>query len=488
MREHQITIYQTHIEVSNYRLGDLPDVELEMSRKNKPLHCLEPIGYYVDESTDTLRLPKGYNIQVLERVTRSTARAISCEHPVTKMSDVKMVMDPKDENQQNGIDFLTESGVYELPQHHPQLGLNMPTGHGKTYCAIHAAVKKKYRPIVICHTEKIRKQWIESIEEFTSADRDQICSIEGSSMIRAFMDDEIDPLQYDFFIIMHQTITSFTSDDNWWQLQPFLDKLQIGVKILDETHLYLRNMLMIDFYTDIQRTWYLTATFGRSDVQQDIIYHKAYSTVFRFGECIARSRHTISCIVLIDSKPDNAAKRTVCHSNAFGYSAPNYMTYEYLEGHEDMMKAIKKCLDHSKNLDGIRMILSGLQASTETVQEEIQKEYPSWDVIVNHSKSPATTEEMEKANCISCTRQLMGTGADIKGLRVVILTEPMASRLNMIQTIGRLRPYVDADGKQRDTVFYYIVDMGFQKCVEMYERILPVIRRSSKSVNVFDLR
>ena len=164
------------------------------------------------------------------------------------------------------------------------------------------------------------------------------------------------------------------------------------------------------------------------------------------------------------------------------------MTYEYLEGHEDMMKAIKKCLDHSKNLDGIRMILSGLQASTETVQEEIQKEYPSWDVIVNHSKSPATTEEMEEANCISCTRQLMGTGADIKGLRIVILTEPMASRLNMIQTIGRLRPYVDADGKQRDTVFYYIVDMGFQKCVEMYERILPVIRRSSKSVNVFDLR
>ena len=92
MREHQITIYQTHIEVSNYRLGDLPDVELEMSRKNKPLHCLEPIGYYVDESTDTLRLPKGYNIQVLERVTRSTARAISCDHPVTKMSDVKMVV------------------------------------------------------------------------------------------------------------------------------------------------------------------------------------------------------------------------------------------------------------------------------------------------------------------------------------------------------------------------------------------------------------
>ena len=50
------------------------------------------------------------------------------------------------------------------------------------------------------------------------------------------MEDELDPLQYDFFIIMHQTITSYTSDDNWWQLQPFLDKLQIGVKILDETH------------------------------------------------------------------------------------------------------------------------------------------------------------------------------------------------------------------------------------------------------------
>ena len=54
MREHQITIYQTHIEVSNYRLGDLPDVELEMSRKNQPRRCLEPIGDYVAEATDIM--------------------------------------------------------------------------------------------------------------------------------------------------------------------------------------------------------------------------------------------------------------------------------------------------------------------------------------------------------------------------------------------------------------------------------------------------
>lgn len=486
MREHEVTLYQTHIEVSNYRAGDLPDVELEMSKKNKQLHCLEVIGYYVDESTDTLYLPRGFDIHMLERQTRSKAREISCNHPITKMSDVELNYEPKNQNQEAAIDFLTESGVYQLPKVHSQLGLNMPTGSGKTYCAIAAAVKKKYRPIIICHTDKIKNQWITSIDKFTTSEN--VCIIEGSFIIRKFMDGELDPLDYDFFIVSHQTITSYANDEGWFSINDFFDKLQIGVKILDETHLYLHNMIMIDFYTDVQRTWYLTATFGRSDIQEDIIYHKAYSTVFRFGECMARERHTLTFVVLINSQPDSEAQRQVLYSNSYGYSAQNYMTYEFLEESDLLMQTIKKCLNQSKNLDGIRMVLSGLQKSSELIRDEIAEEYPDWDVIVNHSKEPATQEEMEDSDCICCTQKLMGTGADIKGLRIVILTEPMASKLNMTQTIGRLRPYIDENGEQRDTVFYYIIDMGFRKCVDMYDRIMPTIRRLSKSVQIFDLR
>lgn len=488
MRQHEITIHQTHIEVSNYRAGDLEDVEIEMSRKNKARHCLEPIGYYVDESTDTLYLPRGYDLHILERMTRSQPREVSCEHPVVKLQDVTMTREPKDEKQQNGIDFLTESGPYQLPQRHSQLGLNMPTGTGKTYCAIHAAVKMKYRPIIICHSTTIRDGWIYSIKEFTNVDEDRVLIIEGSSMMMSLMDGTLDPMDYDFFVVMHQTIKSFANSNGWYEVSNFMDKLAVGVKIMDETHLYLQNMLFIDFYTDIQRTWYLTATFGRSDIQQDIIYHKAYSTVFRFGECMMRNRHTISFIVLIDSKPENADKRLVEHANSYGYSAINYMNYHFLGERDIMMRTIKRCLKQSANVEGIRMILSGLQKSVEEISEEISEEYPNWSCIANHSKNPYSKEEQEECDCISCTRQLLGTGADIKGLRILIMTEPVGSKLNMEQTIGRLRPYFDSDGEQRDTVFYYIVDTGFRKCTEMYERVLPVIKRVSKTVQIFDLR
>lgn len=488
MREHEITIHQTHIEVSNYQAGDLPEVELEMSKKNKAAHCLEPTGYYVDESTDTLYLPRGYNLHMLERLARTQAREVSCEHPIVKLRNVEMTAYPKDEKQENGIDFLMETGPYQLPQHHAQLGLNMPTGTGKTFCAICAAVKMHYRPIIICHSTTIRDGWLKSIRDFTTVSEDRILCITGSAVMTQLIEGSIDPMDYDFFVVLHQTLKSFANSYGWSEIGTFLDTLQIGVKILDETHLYLQNMLYIDFYTDVQRTWYLTATFGRSDIQQDIIYHKAYSSVFRFGECIMRNKHTISFIVLIDSSPENTDKRLVEHSNAYGYSATNYMNYHFLGERDIMMRTIKRCLKQSKNVEGIRMILSGLQKSVELVRDEVSEEYPDWTCIANHSKNPYTKEEQEESDCISCTRQLLGTGADIKGLRVLIVTEPMASKLNMEQTMGRLRPYYDSDGEQRDTVFYYIVDTGFRKCTEMYERVFPVIKRLSKAVQIFDLR
>lgn len=489
MRKHEILVYTTHIEVTNYRFGDFPEVELMMSKKDKRKHALIPIGYQIDEGYDRLYLPRGFDIGILERCAKTQAIEMKCKQPISKLENVRMTTEPKNEMQRDAISFLTGTGMYENPAGSPpQLGLNMPTGSGKTYCAINSMVTMKKRAIIICHSKKILNQWIRGINNFTDIDSDRILFIEGSKMIQALMDGRLNPVAYDYFITTHQTLATFASIDGWITLNEFFRNLRISLKILDETHLYFENMLRIDFYTDIPVTWYLTATYGRADIQQNIIYKQAYRTVYRFGNLIERYRHTISFIVMIDSHPTNKDKRAVQYSNSYGYSSSNYMKYEYLQESDVMLNTVHRILKQCDKVEGIRIILSGLQDTTDLVAETVKEWYPSWDTLSVHSKKNATHKEMEEANCISCTYKMLGTGADIKGLRVLIMTEPIGSAINMEQVMGRLRPYFDDNGEERETIFYYIVDAGFRKCVDMYERIEPVIRKLSKQCYVYDLR
>ena len=489
MEKHEILVYMTHIEVTNYRFGDWPEVELMMSKKDKSRHCLLPIGYYIDEGYNKLYLPRGFDIAILERHAKTQAILMKCRQPVSKLENVAMTVDPRNGMQEDAIAFLTATGLYENPQGcPPQLGLNMPTGTGKTYCSINSMVTKKLRSIIICHSKKILNQWMTGIDKFTDIDMDRVLFITGSRMIEALMDGRLDPVAYDFFITTHQTLASFASIDGWVTLTKFFEKLRVSLKILDETHLYFENALKLDFFSDVPLTWYLTATYGRSDIQQNIIYKKAYSTVYRFGNKIERYRHTISFIVFIDSHPENKDKRFVQYSNSYGYSAVNFMTYEFLQDKDVMLNTVHRILKQCKDVEGIRLVLSGLQKTTELIADEVRSWYPKWDTIVVHSKHNASHEEMEESDCISCTYKMMGTGADIKGVRVLIVTEPIGSAINMEQVMGRLHPYIDEEGKERETLFYYIVDTGFRKCVQMYERIDPVIRKLSKQVYTYDLR
>ena len=64
-------------------------------------------------------------------------------------------------------------------------------------------------------------------------------------------------------------------------------------------------------------------------------------------------------------------------------------------------------------------------------------------------------ESAEKKDIIVSTIKSCGTGKDIKGLRCVICAEPIASKVVIQQTIGRLRPYA----KDKNTYFFDIVDI-----------------------------
>lgn len=486
MKEKVIRVFNTHIEVEPYELHECMELELSLSKKDKPTHSLIPIGYYYDEGNSRLFIPRGVSTNELEQWFHVIPIYMDSRSNTVPLRETELCIGPRDDLQKNAIDFLLQRGDYTNTTGYTQMGLNLPTGTGKTYCMIHALLKLRSRALIVCHNRKIRSQWFEGFHSYTKVDRRRMVLIASRETINYFLDGTLNPLDYDYFITLHQTLIHFANNADWYELKRFIDLLQVDSKVIDEAHLYFENSLMIDYFSNVPMTFYLTATFGRSDPQQNTIYRKAFSRVFRFGYSIRVKPHIRTMVLLIRSNPTNNDKRMVEHSTAYGFSAANYMKYSLAnEDQTAMTEAIHYALEKSKHLEGKRLITSGLIQTVESIEENVKEWYPEWNTIGVHTKNPVVdSHELDYADVISATSRYIGTGGDIKGLRILIATEAMGSRINVEQLAGRLRPYCNADGENLDTVMFYIVDTAFRGCVDFYTRIYPTLRKISKKITI----
>lgn len=491
------TVYQTHIEITPYWKDLCPDLELTLSKKDKPTHSLIPIGYYIDTKTKTLYIPRGISVPYLEHILGTEvvySKELMEYEPIFRGN---MVLPPKNKTQERAIDFLHMKGEFENTMGYTQLGLNLPTGEGKTYCTIQALVTQKRRAIIICHNTMIRDQWIARFKEYTDIAPGMILVIDNRKILDSILNGKIDPLDYDYFLVLHQTLEAYAcprtrkiddylsmseddeSDDDWGKITKLFEKLKVFTKVFDEAHLYFENSLMIDYFTNVPMTYYLTATFGRSDPQENRIYNMAYSRMLRFGEEIEKNRHTLLYALMFDSNPTNADKRKVEHANSYGFSAANYMNYEIEK--PALEEAIRYALKCSEHIVGTRIITTNTINSVEKFADLASEWYPNWKCQKVHSQmKDRDSIDLEEANLISCTSKYLGTGADIKGLRILIAAEPMKSSINIEQLIGRLRPYYNEDGEQLDTVMFLLVDVGFRSCRDRFEQTKHVFQKLAK--------
>jgi hypothetical protein len=275
-----INLYQTHIEICPYELGSVPRLEKMLSKYDTVTHKYIPIGYYYDGYT--LYIPRGVSLVLLKQL-------FGCQITVTNRCDeydripkYQMLFDARDKIQEESIDFLTTSSERFMKGNlYSQFGLNLDTGDGKTFCMISAIVSLKIKSIIITHKKSIKEQWISSILNMSNVPQDKLCDISGSSIINQIMNDKIDA---DIYVVNHQTLTSYARTNGWDTIRELFRKMRVGIKVVDESHKFFENSLMIDFFSNVYRSYYLTATFNRSDPKEIKIYKLAYSSLYRFGE------------------------------------------------------------------------------------------------------------------------------------------------------------------------------------------------------------
>lgn len=461
-----IRVYHTHIEIFPYEKGENEKIERMLSIWVDAEFHYDPMGYFINNRI--LYVPRGFSIPILEKEFRSTAFVVKeCDYYET-VKGVKMTTPPRDRIQEESIEFLTGEGMFKNSRAYSQQALILDTGDGKTYSTINGIVQLRMRAIIITHQDKIKQQWVNSYLNMTTATKNNLVNISNSGIIEKIMNDKIDG---DYFFVNHQTLKSYSKSHGYDGITNFFKKIKVGIKVYDEAHLSFRNILMIDAFTNVKKTFYLTANFDRSDSKEAVLFKKCFSSAYKFGEATKdyeeKRKHIIYVPVVYRSNPSQMQLQSAM--NMYGFSVINFSKYAlYEDPDRTMIRHFFKIFDKANTLDGKVLITVPKISDTDFIQTLIEREYPNLGKTIATINSKNTVENNKAArdaDIICSTIRSCGTGVDIKGLRCVINLEPFSSNITANQLSGRLREYA----KDKDTYFFDLIDIAFPTCARQYK-------------------
>ena len=443
----ELKVYNTHIEVLPYKKDSYPNIENQYTVTDSRSGNKKVLGYLIDKNI--LYLPRGTSISYLERILEIKAEYVNDDDPVEELPRHDSTFEPRNEVQDDSIKFLTEDTK--------QLALNLSTGTGKTFVSAYSINKLRERAIIITPNESLKQQWMATFRHMIGYTNKCLYNISGTGNMNNILynNENIDNIRV--FFVNHQTLRGFLSAKGPYELHQFFKKIKVGIKVYDESHMEFLNIMLIDFFTNTKRTWYLTATFDRSDKQEAECFKKAFSSVSTFGKIQSEeliTPHVIYHNVIINSMI--SVKNRAKLMGYPGFDSHKYGKYSLFEDERDSVyKTILNILQKTINCEGKVLILVPIINGVDIIVDKLKKDLPEKTCGAFHSKIPKDEkEDVVKKDIIVSTIKSCGTGRDIKGLRQIICAEPMASRILLEQTVGRLRPY----GENIDTYYWDIVD------------------------------
>ena len=464
-------IYNTHQEIYPYRKDDYPVIENMYIAIDHHTQKEYPCAYMIQDGK--LYLPRGNHISKTENIINVKANYINESDPFEKMSrKFNAEYDPRNKLQEESINFLiNEKGS--------QLGLNLGTGDGKTFCVAYASTTLQEKAIIITPNETLKGQWIETYHKMFDYKVKNLINIAGSNIIQAILNDEVELA--DIYFVNHQTLRSFMTNTNGYNLHRFFNKIKVGIKVYDESHMEFGNILLIDFFTNTNRTWYLTATFDRSDKTESVCFKKAFNSVITFGEmesAAIRKKHVIYHIVNINSRATFKEKMKI---NKYGrMTSASYGNYAFnLDKNQTAYNAILNIINKVKHLEGKILIFVPIIEAADKVVEQLKKDCSEKSIGAFHSKvCKSEKEDAIKKDIIVSTIKSCGTGKHIPALRVLVCSEPAASKVLASQVLGRLRPY----SKDDDTYYFDIIDVCIPACIWWWKSRFKAIQNLVKKV------
>lgn len=463
--------------IEDYNLGDCPKLENYFKIYDPVTHKLEVLGMYYSSKNKTLYIPRGVDIWMIKKLLGVTHHTNLQPDPYLDTGDIKVRYKPRDEQQEEALKFMIGLEKYDANFYQPQLSVNLPTGKGKTYCSIATISFMRIKSIVITGSNTLLSQWKSNIKEYTDLTEKDILFISGSPMMNMILQGKSKKAQdAKIFLCTHGTIRSFCDTYGWGLLGEVFKALGIGIKFIDEAHTNFVNMLMIDFFTNTFKTFYVTATPARSSWNENKIYQLSMKNVpgiEMFNEKL--DPHTDYVAIKFNSKP-SPVDISRC-KNMYGLDRNKYI--EYITRNEEFYKVMRIVMDLYLHCNGRGLFYIGTNEGIVRLYHWIGENYPQLIGDIGIYTSLMSKEdklrEKEKKLLLSTTKSA-GLGEHIEHLKMtVVVAEPFKSDVLAKQTLGRTR--------DDDTMYVELVDLAFKYTRKFYTKKLPVFNRYAASTS-----
>lgn len=462
---HKIEVKRTSIVINDYVMGDCVSVEKQFRLFDPLTHTVYYKGMKYDEKNKTLTLPRSVDYTWLERVFDCVAYINNASDPYEKVPDVYIKSLPRDDVQKEAFRFTIGINEYKHMADCPRQMLALDTGKGKTYVAIGTFAYTGIKTIVIAPMVEWLEQWRRKIMEYTDIKRNEICMIQGSPIINRLLTKGGD--KYKIYLASHDTIKSYGDNYGWDKIGELFKAIKVGYKIYDEAHLSFDNICDIDFNTNTYKTFYLTATPGRSDEHENQIYQRYMKNVPSLSLFDEEKDPRTQYIAFKYRSGISAADQTRC-INKYGF---NKMAYcNCIVKYEKFQCMLHIVIDMIKKVNGKALVYIATNKAIEIIKKWIEDNYPEFigDIGIYTSVIPKDEKlEATSKTIILTTTKSSGAAVDIDGLKMTIqLAEPMKSEILSKQSLGRTR--------QQNTVYLDIIDMDVPAIRGYYVRRLPL--------------
>ena len=473
---YRVEIRHTAIVVRNYIRGENPRLEQYFQVYDKGKHCYQDVALYIDHKTNTMYLPAGIQYWVIQKNFGNNV--FKKVHPdnFDKVKQIKLGTKPRDKTQEEAIDFCIGGDRYPNNKRSSQIFLNLNTGKGKTYVMIAVSAYFSVKTaIIMCSLDWI-SQWKDKILEYTNIKPEEIYIISGMASIIKLLKGFADPNSIKYYLISHDTIRSYGDKYGWERVRELFQFLRIGIKVYDEAHLYPANIFKIDYFTDVWKTYYLTATPMLSDPFRNIVFQRSFSTVPKinlFNE--ETDAHTDYQAVLYNSHP-TAIDLHNCQT-AYGFNVIWYCNYlVFKPTYYNVLWIVLDWVLETLSKEGKVLIYIGTNQAIQLTSYWIKYMYPYHSLGIFTSLTPKNEkkEQLDRKIILS-TNKSAGAAMDIQNLEITIdIDDPVKSPVLVRQKLGRTRDW--------HTTFFDVVDVGFPQLRYYYESKQSIYKKYANRI------
>lgn len=369
--------------------------------------------------------------------------------------DYVMKHPPRDDLQKSAIEFLLK---IRHDNDCRSRFLSLATGSGKTYVTINFISQLKKRALIIVDTTELASQWKREFLSHTNLNDEDIRILSGAESVER----EEKSSDGKIYIAIHRTLGNILNDDSNG-LNKLMNRLKIGIRVFDESHVDFGNICRINSLSNVMFTLYLTATPSRSNFNDNSLYSKIFKSIPYFnGKDINDEKYHTVVLYKIDTKPDISAKLSV--KTKYGFNAARWANYVYNDGYDYFIEALDKIINQFKLVESDRKtaIMLPTIELIKKVKNDLTTRYPNVDMgtFIGEIKKEKRHDELEK-KLILTNDKIFDKGIDVKALDTLINFVPFASTVKTEQIIGRLR---NIEG--RNVILIDVTDIGFEECVK----------------------